>query len=100
MHIHSGTTSSTGREPRLERLYRIGGIAGIEGALVTFVLGILHPKGTSDVGSVTEWMSRVHASDVWIVVHFALAVASVLALAALVAIARSYPRTTRPPGSE
>lgn len=72
-------------------LFRIGAAAGIAGALITFVFGILHPKGASDVGSMAEWMSRVHSSDVWIVVHFALALAWVLILVSIVAIARSYP---------
>jgi hypothetical protein len=72
-------------------LFRISAAAGISGALITFVFGILHPKGTSDLGSVSEWMSRVHSSDVWIVVHFALAVAAVLMLVAIVGISRSFP---------
>lgn len=71
--------------------FRISAVAGITGALLTFAFGILHPKGTDNVGSVTEWMSRVHSSDVWIVVHFALAVAAVLVLVALIGISRSYP---------
>jgi hypothetical protein len=71
-------------------LHRISGVAGIASALVTFAFGLLHPKGTTDVGSVDEWMTRVHASDVWILVHFMLIWASLLALVALVGIARSY----------
>jgi hypothetical protein len=58
--------------------------------MITFVFGILHPKGTADVGSVSEWMTRVSASDVWILVHFMLAWASVLTLIAIVGIAHSY----------
>lgn len=69
---------------------RISSVAGIASALVTFVFGILHPKGSSDVGSVDEWMTRVHSSDVWILVHFMLLLSSILALVALVGIARSY----------
>ena len=72
-------------------LFRISAAAGIAGAVITFVFGILHPKGTTDLGSVSEWMSRVHSSDVWNVVHFALAIAAVLMLVAIVGISRSYP---------
>jgi hypothetical protein len=71
-------------------LFRICAAAGIGGALITFVFGILHPKGTADVGSVSEWMTRVSESDVWILVHFMLAWASVLILVAIVGIAHSY----------
>lgn len=70
--------------------FRIGGLAGISGALLTFAFGILHPKGTNDVGSMSEWMSRVHSSDIWTLIHFALAVSWVLILISIVAIARSF----------
>jgi hypothetical protein len=69
---------------------RVPAIAGITGALITFAFGILHPKGTSNLGSLTEWMTRVGASDVWVLVHFMLLVASILVLVALVGIASSY----------
>ncbi len=71
-------------------LARISAGAGLTCAVITFLFGILHPKGTSDVGSVNEWMTRVHASDVWILVHFMLMLSSILALVALVGIARSF----------
>jgi hypothetical protein len=81
----------------MTRLFRIGASAGIAGALVTLVFGILHPKGTSDVGSLAEWMSRVHSSDIWTVVHFALAIAWLLMLVSIVAIAQSYPEEEAAP---
>jgi hypothetical protein len=71
-------------------LQRVSAGAGIASALITFVFGALHPKGTSDVGSVDEWMTRVNGSDVWILVHFMLLLSTILALVALVGIARSY----------
>ena len=71
-------------------LYRIAAVAGIFGALLTFVFGLLHPKGTSGVGTLTEWLTRVHGSDVWVLVHFMLMWSSVLVLVAAVGIARSY----------
>jgi hypothetical protein len=72
------------------RASRISAVAGISGAIITFSFGILHPKGTSGVGSVSEWMTRVSGSDAWILVHFMLALAAVLILIAIVGIARSY----------
>jgi hypothetical protein len=74
----------------MDRFFRIAAAAGISGALITFAFGLLHPKGTSDVGSPTEWMTRVSGSDVWVLVHFMLIWASVLILVALAGIARSY----------
>lgn len=75
---------------RVRQTIRISAAAGIASALITFPFGLLHPKGTTEVGSVNEWMTRVHDSDVWILVHFMLIWSSVLALVALIGIARSY----------
>ena len=72
-------------------LSRISGAAGILGAVTTLVFGALHPKGSRDVGSVSEWMTRVGASDAWVLIHFMLLLASILGLVALVGVARSYP---------
>jgi hypothetical protein len=69
---------------------RISAAAGIASALITFAFGLLHPKGTTEVGSVNEWMTRVHGSDVWNLVHFMLIWSSLLALVALIGIAHSY----------
>lgn len=75
-----------------ERLVRISAAAGLTATTITFIFGILHPKGTSDVGSrLAEWMTRVSGSDVWVLVHFMLLVSSILVLIALICIARSYP---------
>ncbi len=81
------------RQPtqRVPSLFRICAVAGVSGALLTFVFGILHPKGTSDVGTLSEWMNRVHSSGVWVLVHFMLLMASILILVAAAGIARSYP---------
>lgn len=65
---------------------RVAGRAGVSAALVTYAFGILHPKGLSDVGSLSEWMTRVVGSDVWVLVHFMLLVASLLTLVALAGI--------------
>ena len=68
----------------------VGGAAGVAGAAATIGAGILHPKGSSDVGTVHEWMTRVGGSSVWVPVHFLLLVAGVLLLVSAVEIARSY----------
>ena len=70
---------------------RIAAAAGMTSAALTVVFGLLHPKGSSDVGTVEEWMTRVGGSDVWIVVHLGLLVASLLFLLASAGIARAYP---------
>jgi hypothetical protein len=36
---------------------RVAAVAGVGGAIITIACGILHPKGTKDLGSVPEWMS-------------------------------------------
>jgi hypothetical protein len=74
-----------------ERLVRISAAAGLTATTITFIFEILHPKGSSDVGSLSEWMTRVSGSDVWVLVHFMLLVSSILVLIALIGIARSYP---------
>ena len=65
--------------------------AGILGAAVTIVSGLLHPKGSGDVGSVDEWMIRVGNSEVWTPAHLGLLTGSVLYLLASVGIARAFP---------
>jgi hypothetical protein len=72
-------------------IQRITAMAGMSGAVITAIFGILHPKGSSDVGTLREWMTRVAESDIWVFVHFMLMVGSVLFLIATVGIARSYP---------
>ena len=74
-----------------ERLRRLGADAGIAGAILTMTAGIMHPKGSSDVGTVEEWMLRVSASDTWILVHLLLLLGAVLLLPASYAIAHAYP---------
>jgi hypothetical protein len=69
---------------------RLSAAAGMTSATLTAVFGILHPKGTSSVGTVDEWLTRIHGSDVWLLVHFMLLWSSILALAALIGIARSF----------
>lgn len=69
---------------------RIAATAGMASAALTIVFGLLHPKGSSDVGTVEEWMTRVGGSDSWIIVHLALLVASMLFVLASAGIARSY----------
>jgi hypothetical protein len=70
---------------------RLGAKAGVVGAVLTLVAGAIHPKGSSDVGTVSEWMTRAGNSEVWIADHLALLVAAVLLLPASVAIAHSFP---------
>jgi hypothetical protein len=70
--------------------YAAGAKAGVAGATATVAAGVLHPKGSSDVGTVQEWMTRVGDSNVWVPVHYVLLVAGVLALLAIADIARSY----------
>jgi hypothetical protein len=70
---------------------RVTGLVGMVGAVTTIVFGALHPKGSSEVGTVHEWMTRVGASDIWILDHLMLLFASVLLLIASVGIARAYP---------
>ena len=74
-----------------ETLRRLGADAGIAGAILTMVAGIMHPKGSSDVGTVEEWMLRVSASDTWILVHLLLLLGAVLLLPASYAIAHAFP---------
>jgi hypothetical protein len=69
---------------------KVGASAGLAGALLTLVAGALHPKGSSDVGTVAEWMTRVGNSDVWIPDHLLLLVGSLLLLVASVTIAHSF----------
>ena len=76
------------------QLRGVAGASGVAGAVITIVFGVLHPKGASDVGTVSEWMRRVGASDIWTVVHFMLLLASLLLLLAAAGIARSYPEET------
>jgi hypothetical protein len=71
-------------------LYRVSGSTGVVAAVLIWVFGLLHPKGSSDVGTLHEWLTRVGGSDVWVVVHFMLAVAAILVLVASVGIARSF----------
>lgn len=61
------------------------------GALTTVVAGAVHPKGSSDVGTLEEWLTRVGDSSVWVLDHYLLALAAVLVLVVAVAIADSYP---------
>ena len=70
---------------------RISGAAGLAGALITALAGILHPKGSSDVGTVREWMTRVAGSELWIFVHLTLMIGGILVLIATIGIARSFP---------
>jgi hypothetical protein len=69
---------------------RLGAVAGIAGAVITLGAGAIHPKGSSDVGTVSEWMTRVGDSNIWIADHLALLIGSLLLLVASVAIARSF----------
>ena len=72
-------------------VFRRSAVFGVSGALLTMVFGIIHPKGTNDVGATAEWMSRVGASDVWPLVHLMLLVGAFLILFASAGISRSYP---------
>jgi hypothetical protein len=72
-------------------LARVAGVCGVAGAVMLWIFGLLHPKGASDVGAVEEWMTRVGGSDVWIPVHLALLLASILVLLAAVGIRDSFP---------
>jgi hypothetical protein len=58
---------------------------------VTLAAGAVHPKGSSDVGTVGEWMTRVGNSNIWIADHLVLLFGALLLLLASVAIARSFP---------
>jgi hypothetical protein len=69
---------------------RLGAAAGIGGAVITLGAGAIHPKGSSDVGTPGEWMTRVGGSDIWIADHLLLLIGSLLLLVASVAIARSF----------
>jgi hypothetical protein len=69
---------------------RLGAVAGMAGAVITLGAGAIHPKGSSDVGTVSEWMTRVGNSNIWIADHLALLIGSLLLLVASVAIARSF----------
>lgn len=69
---------------------RLWAVSGVGGALLTLTAGAVHPKGSSDVGTVDEWMTRVGESDLWIADHLALLCAAVLLLIASIGIARSF----------
>lgn len=69
---------------------RLGAGAGIAGAVVTLVAGAVHPKGSSDVGTVGEWMTRVGNSDIWIPIHLALLLGAILLMIASFAIGQSF----------
>ncbi len=69
---------------------RFGAAAGIAGSALILLAGVLHPKGSSDVGTVEEWMTRVGNSDIWIPIHLALLIGAVLLLLAGIVIARSF----------
>jgi hypothetical protein len=53
--MEEGTASM--ENPLRRASFRMNAVAGIAGALITFAFGLLHPKGRSDVGSLTEWMA-------------------------------------------
>lgn len=72
---------------------RSAGIAGMVSAVATFGAGIVHPKGSSDVGTLEEWLTRVGDSRVWVLDHYVLLVAAVLFLVAARGFAQSYPES-------
>jgi hypothetical protein len=73
------------------RLARVAGAAGVAGAAVTVGAGLLHPKGSSDVGSVGEWMTRVGGSDWWTPIHLALLAGALLYVVAAAGLATAFP---------
>lgn len=70
---------------------RSAGLAGMVGAVATLAAGVVHPKGSSDVGTLEEWLTRVGNSRIWVLDHFVLLVAAVLLVIAARGITHSYP---------
>jgi hypothetical protein len=79
-------------------LLRIGGMAGIGGGVLGIVANILHPRlAPSDQGDLTKTLDMISGYSLWLIDHFAILVTAVLALIALVAVARSIVNTAAEP---
>src|SRR6266545_2420403 len=66
-------------------MFRIGGYAAVAGAVVGLVGNLIHPE-TSGPGDPEATARVVADSQIWVPLHFALAVAFILMLLGLVAI--------------
>ncbi|HUP16039.1 MAG TPA: hypothetical protein VM848_08320 [Acidimicrobiia bacterium] len=68
---------------------RIGAVAAIVGGVIALVANILHPREADILDSTEGLLTEVAGSDIWVGVHFAIAVALALLLAALYGVSRS-----------
>lgn len=68
---------------------RIAAVSAIVGGVIGVVANVLHPRQADVLDSTEELLAEVAGSDIWVGVHFAIAVALALLLAALYGVSRS-----------
>jgi len=71
-------------------LFKAGSISAIVGAILAFIVNILHPR-TSEFGNPEALLQLIARSSIWVPDHIGILLAVLLTLGGLVAIYRSIP---------
>src|SRR5919199_5584329 len=87
MEEHARAMMTTHAKREEGRIFRIGSVAGILGALLAMVGNLLHPA--TPIGDPQGVARTIAESEAWVPVHLVIVVGLILMLGGLVAISRS-----------
>jgi hypothetical protein len=77
------------QRPTESDLFKLGALAALTGGALGIILNLLHPRSTSNVGSVRGHLEMIADSDLWRLIHVGLGLAVALGLIGVIAIALS-----------